>query len=748
MSLRIYFLLLLSSPLYLLYGQTVLRGSIKDADNGLPLIGANVQIDGQQIGTISDSLGLFRFNDLAPGRYQLQVSYLGYQQLNINEILLSSGKEKILALELEEAPTSLSSVIVKGRKAQLPSPSLIHISQEETLRFPATFFDPARIAAAYPSVNNANDQANHLIIRGQSPVGMKWRLEGHEIINPNHTANAGTFSDRISASGGGINAFSAQVLDQAILYVGNTPAHLGNATAGIMDMQLKNGNNEKREYTIQAGLIGLDFATEGPIKKGKSSYIINYRYSFTGLLSDLGVPLGDEDIRFQDLSFKLYFPGKNNSQLNVFGLLGKSSNAFYASTDSLEWTTDKDLYENILFDSKMGVIGFNWRYPQGKKGQWHLSSVWSGLVSSRQANSSSDLIPNNEYNRLEDQKKSFRATYRHKLIPFGHLKIGIEALQNSTLTEIVLPKRNQWSIHPYLNWQYNIKKLNLQLGYRGAYFTEWTNNNYYNEPKLTASYQFSKNNTVGIDYNQQTQTPSPYSSLNEPKRAQQFSIYWNSYLKKDIKFSIIAYQQQLSGFAGQGALSELNQLESLEQYYNQDSTKGKNKGIEANLQHFANGQWWYVFGVGIFDSRYQNEEGEWLNTRYASNYNVSATVGKEWSSYDEEQQQKRLGFNISLRLNGGQRSLPILVEESQQLKETVFDYTQGFTQQFPSYFRMDFRLYYQKNRAKWNSILSFDIQNLSDQENVAYDYFDRLTNQVERRFQLPLIPIMSYQINF
>jgi len=748
MSFRICIFLFLSSPIYFLYSQTVLRGSIVDADNGLPLIGANVQISGQNKGAVTDSLGLFRFNDIVAGRYQVSVSYIGYEQLNIKELLLSSGKEKILRLELREAATSLSSVVVKGRKARSPDPNLIHISQEETLRFPATFFDPARLATAYGSVTNANDQANHLVVRGQSPVGMKWRLHGHEIVNPNHTANAGTFSDRISASGGGINAFSAQVIDETILYVGNSPAYLGNATAGIMDMQLKDGNDEKREYTVQAGLIGVDFLAEGPIGKTKSSYIVNYRYSFTGLLSDLGVPLGDEDIRFQDLSFKLHFQGKNNGDLSVFGLLGQSSNAFYGSESPSEWMTEKDLFKSVLFDSKMGVIGVNWQRPQGKKGQWNLSSVWSGLNTTRRAISDSDLIPNEEYNRLDEQKKSFRAAYHQKLMPFGHFSIGMEALQQESLLEFISDfQRNEWTLHPYFNWHYNIKKLRLQLGYRGAYFTNWKENNYYNEPKLSFSYQLSKKHTFGVNYNQQTQNSSPYSRLLEPKRANQFSAFWHSFVKEDLKFSLVAYQQKLSGFAGQGARSELNQLESIDQYFG-ESSKGKNVGVEASLQHFANGQWWYVLSMGVFDARYENEQGDWLKTRYASNYNASATIGKEWSGFDKTDQQRRLGCNIALHVNGGQRSLPILVEASEQQNKTVFDYSQGFIHQYQNYFRIDFRLYYQKNRPKWNSLLSFDIQNLSDHKNVAYDYFDRLTGQVERRFQLPLIPIMSYQLSF
>ncbi|RMF00284.1 MAG: carboxypeptidase-like regulatory domain-containing protein, partial [Bacteroidetes bacterium] len=296
---RIYHLLCLFILVpFALSAQAVLRGTVRDADNGQPLVGATVQLT-KQMGTSTDSLGRFRFDQLLPGRYTVSVSYLGYQQLDLKEVLVANGKEKVLDLALLEAPTSLTAVTVKGSRSlsTSPTPNLRRLTQEETLRFPATFFDPGRLAMAYPGLSGANDQANHLIIRGQAPNGMHWRLEGLEIVNPNHTANAGTFSDRATLNGGGVNAISAQLLAETQFYLGAFPATYGNATAGLLDMQLRTGNNERHEYTFQAGLIGIDLAAEGPLGKNGSSFLVNYRYSATGLLSDLGVPLGDEDIR-------------------------------------------------------------------------------------------------------------------------------------------------------------------------------------------------------------------------------------------------------------------------------------------------------------------------------------------------------------------------------------------------------------------------------------------------------------------
>ena len=196
-----------------LHSQT-LRGTIKDIDTGQALVGATISLDGTQWGTVSDSLGMFRLEKLPVGRYQLRVSYLGYAPLIVPEILIESGRETVLNLQLTETGTDLNAVTVRARQAdrRIYAPTVQTLTIEETLRFPATFFDPARLTTAYPGVVGNNDQTNGISVRGHSPNHLRWRLEGVDIVNPNHTPNAGTFSDRVTQNGGGVNILSAQLL--------------------------------------------------------------------------------------------------------------------------------------------------------------------------------------------------------------------------------------------------------------------------------------------------------------------------------------------------------------------------------------------------------------------------------------------------------------------------------------------------------------------------------------------------------
>lgn len=741
---------------YSLNAQATLRGSVRDADNGQYLTGATVYLNNIKKGTDTDTLGRFRFADLTPGRYSVEVSFLGYQQLVLSEILVSSGKEQVLDIELQEAPTSLTSVTVKASRAPQSgaSPNLLRLTQEETLRFPATFNDPARLATAYPGISSANDQANHLVIRGQSPLGMHWRLEGLEIVNPNHTANAGTFSDRSTLSGGGVNALSAQLLEEANFYLGAFPASYGNATAGLLDLRLRNGNNEQREYTVQAGLIGFDLAAEGPFTTGASSYLINYRYSFTGLLSDLGVPLGDEDIRFQDLSFKLNFPGTKGNSLQLFGLMGTSSNEFTQPTDTTTWESEKDLYHTIDFDSKMATFGFNWQQPQRDKGLWQLSGAWSGIRNNRLA--LADDLLTREYNNLEQEKTSLRFSYRRKLLPFGSVTFGLEGLyldqkvarEFPFATEGISGRVSEGVVlSPYLDWRYQIKKVNLQLGWRATTYLNWLDEKTYSEPRLAVSYLANKTTVFGGEYNVTTQAPSPYAPQLQARKARQYSLFWNRKLGDARKVSLQLYQQELSQIAGAGARSSINQLEIILPV-SSATTEGRTRGVELSLQQFATGGWWYVLSGSLFDARYLDEQGEWVKTRFAQDFASALTFGKEWSGTDQLNRTNRFGFNVAVRWNGGLRSAPILLDDSKTARTTVFDYDAGFTRQLPNYFRTDLRIYYQKNHANWNSMLSLDIQNWSGQQNTAFEYYDRFLDQVATRYQLEFIPILSYRVNF
>ncbi|MCO6480690.1 MAG: carboxypeptidase-like regulatory domain-containing protein, partial [Phaeodactylibacter sp.] len=316
--------------------QTI-RGAITDADSRQPLPGATVLLRELDKGAVADSSGHYRLEEVPVGRYQLEARHVGYDGRLLAEVLVESGKETILNIELQERVLGLEAVEVRASRSDIRVAhplSVQTITVEETRRFPATFYDPARLATAFAGVVNDNDQANGLVIRGNSPNSLIWRLEGVDIVNPNHTPNAGTFSDRTTQNGGGVNILSAQMLGTSHFFTGAFPAGYGNVLSGVLDMRLRAGNDEQHEQVIQAGLIGIDLAAEGPLsRQSGASYLANYRYSTVGLITSLGVDFGDEQINFQDLSFNFTFPTQNGGEFTLFGLGGLSENLFEAERD-------------------------------------------------------------------------------------------------------------------------------------------------------------------------------------------------------------------------------------------------------------------------------------------------------------------------------------------------------------------------------------------------------------------------------
>ena len=350
--------------------QTI-KGIVIDKDNRRPLAGATVSIadDSIQQAVLSNENGEFTLKNIPVGRRRIQCTYSGYENYITDNILLNSAKEVELVIELEQQYQQQAEVIVKAPrnpKQPVNRSSVVStrsFTPEETNRYAASVNDPSRMALSFPGVQPTRDARSDIIIRGNSAAVMLWRLEGVDIPNPNHFARKGS-------SGGGITIFSSSMLDNSDFSSGAFPAEYGDALSGVFDMRFRKGNKEKDQYTFKAGVIGLDFSAEGPFKKGQSSYLVNYRYSTLGILNALGFHLTDEreDNTFQDLSFNLNFPSKNNrSVFNIWGIGGLSKEDYAAMDDVNEWD-EYDDYAIYDFKTNMGAAGIGHSLQIGKNG--------------------------------------------------------------------------------------------------------------------------------------------------------------------------------------------------------------------------------------------------------------------------------------------------------------------------------------------------------------------------------------------
>lgn len=750
------------------------RGHITDADTGRPLTGVTVALRPGNLGCVTDSMGNFHLAQVPVGRYDVEVRHVGYQPIYAPEVLVESGKEYFLDFQLYARSAAMEEVVVRASRSDLrviAPTSVVTLTNEETRRFPAAFYDPARVALSMAGTTVANDQANGISIRGNSPNGMVWRLEGVDIVNPNHTPNAGTFSDRVSTFGGGVNMLSAQLLSATHFLSGAFPAEYGNVLSGVMDMRLRPGNNRDKEFTAQAGLIGLDVAAEGPLSGNTtSSYLVNYRYSTIGLLSALGVPLGDEDIRFQDLSFNLVFPGRQGSGWTVFGLAGNSVNLFEANRDSSTWEFQKDRYD-IRFRSRMGATGITFTQSLGLRGQWHTVLAASAMESSREGDRLNDqLQPDAEERDRHNQRKlSLHSVYRYKFSEKHRFRAGLMltdqrfdmlGVQRGTQDTVAEGRGGGLLWQPYLAWTGVLSsRITLNAGLHALWFD--FNQTGALEPRFSFQWSPGSGHRFSIAYglHSQLQQPQLYFAKEgleqnreaEPTRAHHLVIGWYRRIKPSLFFQTEAYYQHLFRVpvTHDGSFSALNLLEQFVERPLTNSGTGRNYGVELGLRQLVARDAWFATHLSWYTSRYTGADGIERSTRFDGRFAFNFSGGKEWRKILREGGLSRVwGFSGRVLWNGGFRESPIDIPASQAAGTTVFLEDQAFSIKLPAYFRPDLRVYLQRNRSGRASTLSLDIQNISNRRNVAFTVFDTQQGIALQRFQLGIIPVLGYRLEF
>jgi acetylornithine deacetylase/succinyl-diaminopimelate desuccinylase-like protein len=267
--------------------QTI-RGRLVDQYLDIPLADGLIVISNEKgvvNATKSGLSGNFRVDSLPIGRYIIKVFAEGYEEVTIPEVIVQTGWEQVLRIGLDESTDQEMLRPLVNRMAplnEMASVSARPFDAEESGRYPGSRDDPARMVSAFAGLRGADDSRNDLIIRGNAPWGLVWRLEDIDIPNPNHFAIAGT-------SGGGVNILNNKLLERSDLYTGAFPAEYGNALAGVFDLKMREGNNQRHEFGFETGSIVTEATAQGPLgRSANSSYLLSYRHSSLGLFSQLG----------------------------------------------------------------------------------------------------------------------------------------------------------------------------------------------------------------------------------------------------------------------------------------------------------------------------------------------------------------------------------------------------------------------------------------------------------------------------
>ena len=757
--------------------QTI-RGKIVDQDSRATLIGANILVVASDpiLGASTDLDGTFRIENVPLGRTNLKVTYLGYEEKVIPNVIVEAGKEVVLEIELAESVVNMEEVKVTAKKNkaealnEMAMVSAKSFTVEETSRYAGSLGDPARMVSAYAGVTGDATGNNDIVVRGNSSKGIQWRLEGVEIPNPNHFANEGM-------TGGPINALNSDMLSNSDFFTGAFAPQYGNAYSGVFDMRLRTGNNEKREYSFGFSVLGIDFTAEGPFKKGgSSSYLANYRYSSIALLDNMGVVDFFGVPKYQDASFKMLFPTKKAGTFSLFGLGGISS--------IYQEFTDKN--ENVSsisdFKTNLGVVGLNHTYLFNSK-TYLKSSLSVGGNSSKQdykeqLTNDTDFDP---YYEEELWKASPRvaSTLHHKFNAKHKIKTGFIYTQNlfnfqsrvwnEGLGQMETLLSNDGSAglaQGFASWKYRITEDLTAVS--GLHYTHFMLNNANSiEPRVALKWEFTPKQSIHAGFGVHSRlepltyyfayrTEEDGSSVQHNKdlglaKARHYVLGYENMLSRNLNFKAEIYYQELYNVpienVDTSTYSSLNMTEGWTSRELSNDGTGRNFGLELTLEKFFANKYFFLVTGSLYRSLYTPADGVERNSRFDGNYAANALFGKEFRLGKPERNQT-LGVSGKIQFIGGNYYTPIDLQASMDENGTIFQEDKPFSIKGDDVFQANLAITYRKDRKKATHEFKIDIQNVTNYQATTFQYYDSDLKEVSEAKQLTMLPVLGYKIKF
>lgn len=790
---RLLLLTLLVSPV-LCNGQYLqqMKGNVIDKESKAVIAGAIICITdlNPSLTTESDSNGEYLIKGIPVGKHDVTVSHISYKPQLFMNVLVTSAKEVILPVEMVESSISINEVVIFGKQQHINEMAIVGsrtFDVQETERYAGSRTDPARMASNFAGVQGGDDSRNDIIIRGNSPQGVLWRLEGIDIPNPNHFAIVGT-------TGGPASMLNNKTLANSDFFTGAFPAEYGNAVAGIFDLRLRSGNNDRYEFTGQFGFLGTEIVAEGPIsKKSGSSFLFTYRYSTLKIFNAINIPIGTTSIpNYQDATFKMNFPVGKKANISVFGIGGLSKIDLMVSTlaepePQLYGESDRDQY----FSSNTGVLGASFSHTFNVTTYLKLTiaetaSDIEGVNDKvfRDANFKVDSLK-----RILGYRFMTATTVAHwsinKEIAAKHnIKAGIINnyyhlnLQDSTREYPT--SRQDWQVREDFKGGTNLAQVYIQHKYRpsdvltviaGLHSQYLTLNKAASvEPRIAVKWTVNNNSvfTAGYGLHSQMQQlyqyyayqPGTRNKVNENisfTRSHHVILGYNQQVPHNAHIHFETFYQYLFNVpietrAG-SSYSALNQGATFTRDFPDvlvNKGTGYNYGAELTIKKKFSQGFYVLFTGSVFNSKAKGNDGLYRSTDYNSGHTVNLLGGYE----------KKLGRNSTFISGlkgtylGGKRYSPADIAASNMHGNLVVTDSLRNTLQFEPYFRADVKVGVRVNTRKVTHELGLDLINITGTKNVmslVYSSDLAATGAADPfyyQYQLGFLPIFYYRIDF
>ncbi|WP_420577457.1 TonB-dependent receptor [Ekhidna sp.] len=787
---------ILTSIVSLAQDQTV-KGIILDAQAEYPLIGATIQLVGSDPvqGSVADVDGKFRIENVPVGRQTFAVTYLGYKSIKLPNVLVTSGKEVVLRVLLEESVEKLEEVVVTAdADKDLPINDLAKVSArtfslEEVTRFSGGRNDVAKLATSFAGVNATNDARNDIVVRGNSPVGLLWRIEGIPIATTNHFATQGT-------TGGPVNALNTNLLRTSDFLTGAFPAEYGNANAAVFDVFFRNGNTDKFEFTGQmSAFSGLEFMAEGPIsKKNNSSFIASYRYG----IASLAATGTSATPYYQDLSFKVNLGNTKIGRFELFGLGGKS-NIDFLGDEIDETDLFADPSQDAFVENELGLMGLGHtlRLSQNTylKTSLGASTNFNEYIQdNRMLDANNELIGKYRATNLQNRENRYTitSTLNTKFNSQWSMRAGFlnELYDLNFFIEdrddrATIPDNNNDGVPDYfltfrdVDEQFNLLQTYAQAEYKftddiSTTFGVHTQyhefmNDFILEPRAAVSWQSSSVQRWSLAYGLHGQAvPSPILFLQEETspgitertnedlnfmKAHHFVLAMDRNLGTNWRLKTEVYYQSLYDVpveptpSSYSVLNEGNDFIFEEKGSLVNEGTGSNYGIETTLEKFFSNNYYMLLTASLFDSQYEGSDGVERSTAFNNNYVLNVLFGKEWKFGPNG--RNAWTFDTKMTTSGGRPYTPIDLQATRDNAGREIRMEEiAYSENYGEYFRWDVKLGVRMNRPKVSHQFFVDFQNVTNRKNEFVRRYNSVTDQINVVEQIGFFPDVMYRIQF